>query len=115
MVERALILLALACLIVASWGLLWLWRAWKLRGLQQAAPFSELAPLGRPAVVAFSTPSCTECRTRQAPALNRLASTLGDAVTVRSLSALDHPDLVSQVGILTVPATVVLDRQGTVR
>jgi hypothetical protein len=45
----------------------------------------------------------------------RLAAALGDKVTVRSLSALEHPDLVQQIGILTVPATVVLDAAGTVR
>jgi hypothetical protein len=28
---------------------------------------------------------------------------------------LDHPDLVQKIGILTVPATVVLDSSGTVR
>ena len=34
---------------------------------------------------------------------------------VRSLSAFDHPELVQRVGILTVPATVVLDAAGAVR
>lgn len=31
------------------------------------------------------------------------------------LSALDHPELVERLGILTVPATVILDTRGTVR
>ena len=74
-----------------------------------------VAPIASARAIAFSTPSCAECRTRQAPALSRLAIALGDQVTVRSLSALDHPDLVQKIGILTVPATVVLDSSGTVR
>lgn len=115
MLERILILIALALLIAAGWGLLRLWRAVKLRRLRDVSPLVELVPVGKPAVVAFSTPSCAECRTRQAPALVRLSAALGDAVTVRSLSALEHPDLVQQIGILTVPATVVLDRDGRVR
>ena len=115
MIERVGILIALAFAIVASWALIRLWSAWKLRGLRAMAPLADLAPPGRPAVIAFSTPSCAECRTRQAPALDRLASALGDQVTVRSLSALEHPDLVQKIGILTVPATVVLDADGTVR
>ena len=78
-------------------------------------PLAIVAPPGRPAIVSFSTPTCIECKNRQAPALTRLAAALGDAVTIRSLSALEHPDLVDQIGILTVPATVVLDRRGTVR
>jgi len=115
MFERIIILCGLALLIAAGWATIRLWSSWKLRGLRAAAPLADLAPPGRPAVIAFSTPSCAECRTRQAPALSRLAIALGDQVTVRSLSALDHPDLVQKIGILTVPATVVLDSSGTVR
>lgn len=113
--DRLLILFGLALLIAAGWGALRLWRAWKLRRLATETPLAELAPLGRPAVVAFSTPTCVECRSRQAPALARLAGALGEDVTVRSLSALEHPDLVDRIGILTVPATVVLDGRGVVR
>ena len=115
MIERIGILIALALLIVASWAIIRLWSAWKLRGLRAAAPLADLAPPGRPAVIAFSTPSCAECHTRQAPALSRLTAALGDQVTVRSLSALEYPDLVQKIGILTVPATIVLDSVGTVR
>src|SRR3954453_19549623 len=115
MLERIFILVGLALVIAVGWAAVRLWSAWKLRRLRAAAPLADLAPPGRPAVIAFSTPSCAECHTRQAPALARLAATLGDQVTVRSLSALDHPDLVQQIGILTVPATLVLDAAGTVR
>lgn len=115
MVERIIVLIGLALLIVTGWAAVRLWSAWKLRRLQEAAPLADLAPVGRPAVIAFSTPTCAECHIRQAPALSRLSAALGDQVTVRSLSALEHPDLVEKIGILTVPATVVLDAAGTVR
>ena len=115
MIERIGILIGLACVIVTAWAGVRVWSAWKLRRLRAAAPLANLAPMGRPAVIAFSTPTCAECRIRQAPALSRLAAALGDQVTVRSLSALDHPDLVQKIGILTVPATVVLDAAGMVR
>ena len=115
MVERSLILIALGLAIVAAWGVLRIWRAAQLRRLSGKAPLAGLIPTGRPAVVAFSTPMCAECRTRQAPALARLSSALGDAVTIRSLSALEYPDLIDRIGILTVPATVVLDAYGRVR
>jgi thiol-disulfide isomerase/thioredoxin len=115
MLERIGILIALVAAITAGWAGVRLWSAWKLRRLRAAAPLADLAPTGRPAVIAFSTPTCAECRTLQAPALSRLAAALGDRVTVRSLSALEHPDLVQKIGILTVPATVVLDAAGTVR
>jgi hypothetical protein len=115
MLERLLILLLVAVAILVGWGLLRLWRAHRLRRLATASPLADVAPLGRPAVVAFSTPTCGECRARQAPALARLAALVGDSVTIRSLSALEHPELVARVGILTVPATVVIDAAGTVR
>jgi hypothetical protein len=115
MLERISILIALALLIASGWAAIRLWLAWKLRRLRVSAPLADLAPAGRPAVIAFSTPSCAECRTRQAPALSRLSAALGDQVTVRSLSALEYPDLVQKIGILTVPATVVLDAAGSVR
>ncbi len=115
MLERLIILIGLALLIAAGWGVLRLWRGWKLRQLRGAAPLATVAPLGRPAVIAFSTPSCAECKSLQAPALSRLNAALGESITVRSLSALEHPELVQQIGILTVPATVVLDQRGVVR
>jgi hypothetical protein len=115
MAERVVILIGLVFTIMAGWATIRLWSSWKLGHLRAAAPLADLAPPGRPAVIAFSTPSCAECHTRQAPALSRLAAALGDQVTVRSLSALEHPALVQQIGILTVPATVVLDAAGKVR
>jgi hypothetical protein len=115
MIDRVLILVLVAALIMAGWGTLRLWRAWRLRRLASDTPLAGLIPAGRPAIVAFSTPTCAECHTRQAPALARVSAALGDVVTVRSLSALDHPDLVDRIGILTVPATIVLDHQGHVR
>ena len=115
MIDRLLVLVFVAAVIAAGWGMLRLWRAWMLRRLRADTPLAGLIPAGRPAIVAFSTPTCTECRTRQAPALARLSAALGDAIIVRSLSALDHPDLVDRIGILTVPATVILDGEGHVR
>jgi thiol-disulfide isomerase/thioredoxin len=115
MLDRLLILALVAVLIAAGWAILRLWRAWKVRRLGADTPLASLVPLGRPAIVAFSTPSCAECRTRQAPTLARVSAALGDAVIVRSLSALEHPDLVDRIGILTVPATIILDRDGHVR
>ena len=115
MIDRLLILSLVAAAIVVGWGVFRLWRAWMLRRLGADTPLVGLIPPGRPAIIAFSTPTCAECHTRQAPTLARLSAALGEAVTVRSISAIDHPDLVGRIGILTVPATVVLDRDGHVR
>lgn len=114
-IERILILLALVLLVTAVRLGLRAWRARRIAALAAESPFAELLPAGRPAVVAFTTPGCAECRTRQAPALARLSSELGDAVTVRTLTAPEHPALVDRLGVLTVPATAVVDAHGQVR
>lgn len=115
MIERFFIIVALA----AGLGLLWVgirsWQASRLRALGQAPLFAGIVPLGRPAVIAFSTPGCHECRARQAPALAQLATIMGEQVVVTTLSAPEHPQLVAHLGILTAPATVVLDASGAVR
>ena len=93
MLERALVLVALAA-VVAVWALARLWRAWRVRRLRSARPLTGWAPAGRPAVIAFSTPNCADCRQRQALALARLARPRPrdgpHAVGV------DHPALVRQ-------------------
>lgn len=114
MAERLLILLALAAALVAGWRLLGLWQARRLRALAVERPFASILPGGRPAVVAFTLPSCVDCRARQAPALERLRAS-APAVEIAVLRADGHDELVERLGILTVPATVVLDAGGGVR
>lgn len=115
MLERIVLIAALALIITAVWLGVRAWRAWKVRRLADELPFAGIVPPGRPAIIGFSTPECAECRTRQVPALKRLAAELGAQVTVQSLLAPEHPHLVERLGILTVPATVVLDGAGVVR
>ena len=115
MIERFLILLGVLLAVVAVWGTLRVWRSITLRHLRSQSPFSNIVPPGKPAVVAFSAPYCRDCHTLQEPALARLEQHLSQRVSVKSLSALDYPDLVEQLGILTVPSTVVIDARGTVR
>lgn len=115
MPERLLVLVLMVVLVVVGWAALRLWRAWRVARLSDVPLLADLAPAGRPAVIAFSSPSCADCRTRQAPALARLALETGDRVTVRTVSALEHSALVQRIGILTVPATVVVDGAGRLR
>ncbi len=115
MIERLLIIVVVAGVIALVWMAIRTWRMWRLHSLARRTPFAGIIPPGRPAVVGFSTPGCVECRTRQAPALARLSANLGDQVTVRTLPVSEYPHLVDQLGILTAPATVVIDATGVVR
>lgn len=114
MIERLLLILAIIAVVALAWAGIRIWRAWKVRSLASESPFEGIIPVGKPAVVGFSTPGCVECRTRQAPALAHLAAALHGTVTVRTLAAPEYPHLVDRLGILTAPATVVLDAAGVV-
>jgi thiol-disulfide isomerase/thioredoxin len=115
MIERIFIVALVAVAIALAWGLVRLWQRRAVVVMQADSPFVTVVPPGKPAIVAFSTPSCADCRTRQAPALKQLAAQFGEQVEIRSLQATEHPELVDRAGILTVPATVVLDARGVVR
>jgi thioredoxin-like negative regulator of GroEL len=91
----------------------------RLRGLRRAEPADLWAALGtepdgRPAVVAFSSPSCAACRTAQDPALAELQARLEGGVRVIHVDAAERPEVARRFGVLTVPSTVVLDRRGAV-
>lgn len=115
MFERLIIVFTIALAVVACWAILRVVQQRRMRTLATERPFDGIVPAGRPTIVAFSLPSCRECRTRQIPALNRLGAQLGDHVGVQTLSAADHPELVERLGLMTVPATAVLDAHGVLR
>src|SRR3954452_6129006 len=118
MTTRIFIVILVAAGIVVARQIFLLWRQRRLERVQRAPVLPELAALlqpGQPTVLAFSTPGCTECRTLQTPALRKLDERLRGQIHVAHLSAPEHPELVSHFGILTVPATVVLDADGVAR
>ena len=71
-------------------------------------------PDGRPAVIAFSAPGCAACRTAQKPALTALRERAGNGVRVIEVDVVEQPRVARVFGILTVPATAVLDPSGAV-
>lgn len=117
--ERLLVLTAAAAVVAAlvlGGRLLAARRLRRLRALQPGALWRVLglAPDGRPSVVAFSTPSCAACRTAQRPALAALEERAQGRVRVVHVDAAEHPDAARALGVMTVPATVVLDARGAV-
>ena len=71
-------------------------------------------PDGRPAVIAFSTPGCAACRTAQKPALIALQERAGNGLRVIEVDVVEQPRVARVFGVLTVPATAVLDPSGAV-
>ncbi|HMO56701.1 MAG TPA: thioredoxin family protein [Roseiflexaceae bacterium] len=120
MIEYGLIerLLALIALIAALYGIraaIHAWQARRVAQLHEASLFAGVIPAGKPAIIAFSTPTCNDCRVLQKPALERLSASLGQHVSIQMISALDHHELTDQLGILTVPATAIVDARGSLQ
>jgi thiol-disulfide isomerase/thioredoxin len=111
MLERILVLavvVALSAVVYAGF------RLWNRRRLQHVATrdvpveLVQLVDGTRPVVLYFTTPECAQCRLQQAPILNQLAAKVD--VAVHKLDAIEQDALARFYGIMTVPTTVVLDR-----
>jgi thiol-disulfide isomerase/thioredoxin len=116
MLERILIVLACAALVVAAIALARWWNARRLQGLQKGSPdWTALGtqPDGRRTLIAFSTPSCAACHKAQAPAIDLVRAEIGDeALRVIKIDAARQPRAASAFGILTVPSTVIVAAGG---
>jgi thioredoxin-like negative regulator of GroEL len=109
MITRLLIVAALiVCIVLVPW----LVRRWLAHRTRRTLSTARWDASPTPAILAFSTPTCAECRVRQAPALERVKAALGDTVQIVKVDALNQPELASQFGVLTVPSSAVIDRTG---
>ena len=87
MIERLLIVLALALAVIAAVAVVRAWSGRRVAGLtagQAHGLWNALgaAPDGRPSLVVFSTPSCTACRTAQHPAVEAVAARFGETLRI---------------------------------
>jgi thiol-disulfide isomerase/thioredoxin len=118
MLERLLLLVALAVIVAATALIVRIWSRAKTRQIQATAPSwagLDFQPDGRPTLLTFSTPSCAACHLTQAPAVRLVQQELGgDAVRVISVDASRQPTVAQAFGVVTVPSTVVLGGDGHV-
>ena len=66
-------------------------------------------------VLAFTTPECMPCKTVQRPAIEALERRHPGRIVSGEVNAIEAPDLARRFGILTVPSTVIIGRDGRVR
>lgn len=119
MPERVLVVAALAIAVAVTVLAVKRWNARRVRALAETGgPLWDAlgeTPDGRPALVAFSTPSCAACHTAQAPAINVAEQHLGPTtVRVIRVDASRQPEVARAFGVMTVPSTVVLEPAGRV-
>jgi thioredoxin-like negative regulator of GroEL len=118
-VDRVLIVAAVAAAVVglvAGGRVLARRRLRRMRGLTPDSVWRTLGvePDERPAIVAFSTRTCAACHTAQRPALAALEERASGGVRVIHVDVASRPEVARAFGIMTVPATVVLDARGAV-
>ncbi len=115
MIERLIVVLILIVLGVLAY------QGFRRGMVRRAAAVAPTDPVlaarrpGIPAILYFTSPTCVPCKTTQRPALQALLTELGDTVQVIEVNALEQTDVADRWGVLSVPTTFVLDRQGTPR
>ncbi len=109
-----LLLRFLGALVIAATGigLYFLASFFSLQRARSQRPALEQVENGRPALVYFTTPTCAPCKTIQRPAIQRLKNLMGENLQVVEIDAASQPDIASQWGVLSVPTTFVLDKDG---
>ena len=82
--------------------------AGKFKALQGLNP-------GTPAILYFTTPTCAHCKTVQRPAIQKVKQALGEKVQVIEIDASERKDLAHEWGVLSVPTTFIIDKNGQPR
>ena len=115
MTDRLVLFVLIVAVLLAAYVLLRRWQLARVEGFAATDPLLEGLRAGVPAIVYFSSPQCAPCEYRQKPALEALRADLGEQLQVVEVNALEQPDAVQRWGVLSVPTTFVLDRQGQPR
>lgn len=119
MIERSLLVLTFALIVIAAVFAVRAWSGRRVAGLtasQAQGLWSALgeSPDGRPSLVVFSTPSCTACRTAQHPAVEAVEARFGETLRVLKVDLSRRPAVGHAFKVLTAPSTVVLSGDGRV-
>jgi len=109
MIERITIIVALIGLVL----LFRLYIGWRSRQATQQDVQLMHFPLGQIGIIALHTDNCVQCERLQKPALARVQQRQSDVVVVwRSIQ--EEAQLVKQLGIMTVPTTIVRNANGQI-
>jgi thioredoxin-like negative regulator of GroEL len=119
MIERLLIVLTLALVMIVAVVAVRAWSGRRVAGLkagQARRLWTALgeSPDGRPSLVVFSTPSCTACRTTQHPAVEAVEARFGETLRVLKVDLSRRPSVGHAFKVLTAPSTVVFAADGRV-
>jgi thiol-disulfide isomerase/thioredoxin len=113
MISSILLRLVLSIgIFLAGWAL---YRLFQILQLNRAAQNAALPPgvlPGKIAVVLFSSPECSVCKTVQRPILTRLVQSPDLKIQVVEVDVDKHPGICQEWGIMSVPTLYILDKTG---
>ncbi len=110
---RAVVLLLVAGLMVAAWGALRAWGAYRRRQALLTSPAPELTQ-GKPTILLFTGTLCSDCHT-QKQIITMLLAEMADGWRLREVHAAREVGVARRFGVESVPATVVIDAGGRPR
>lgn len=111
MLERILISLALIAFLVAAYHL---FQARHRLRVQKAAGRQPFVANGQPSLLYFWSDDCAPC-VIQAKFLRQLPEQVREQIRVEEIDAEKETEMAASYGVFTLPTTIFVDRQGSVR
>jgi thiol:disulfide interchange protein len=111
MLLRLIILIVICVIMYATYRIVIKWQLSRAGKLKDLDPILSETDVSIPTVVYFTTPMCATCRTTQRPAFDRLRAKI-EAINILKVDATEDPDGAKRWGVISVPTTFVLDRDG---
>ena len=116
MIERTGIAILIVGLAYGSYQAFIRWQVARVAHRRTGNELLDMLRPGIPAVIYFWSETCAPCKTVQKPALEQLQTDLGpDGVQVVAVNALERPELADSWGVLGLPTTFIVDRDGRPR
>jgi thiol-disulfide isomerase/thioredoxin len=116
MIERIAITIALIAIGIA------VCRVFNTVHLRRARTTASYDPLllnfnqGVPGLILFTADYCAPCKTQQQPAIHRLVEQIGEnQIQVYMVDVEKNPDTAQRWGVMSLPTTFILDRDGKPR
>jgi len=106
MVERLLITVILAMTAVGAYAVV---RKWQVRRVQRNHKSG-----GQPSLLYFWSDHCAPCVT-QSRVLQQLPAQVAHRIQIRQIDAERDSETAARYGVFTLPTTMLLDRDGSVR
>ncbi len=100
--------------LVIMGGLTLLWLTWKYYKCQMVQSIETTTTYEKPALLYFTGEYCVTCKFQQTPVIQELLDAFGDQVQIETYDVTAHSDLAQQYKVLTLPTTVIVNRDGQV-